>query len=197
MGQLTARQKQAVATKLNITEKAMALIKEYGFDAVKITDICKSADISVGAFYHYFESKEKIIEHAYMKVDLLVEERVAATQYKNSSHKILTIFQYAMEAIEDLGYKFMVDSFKHVIVSPPEYSILYTRYPYDSIHKAIEKGISTGEFIGTTDPKKLAHNCMRIGRGMVFDWCLYEGSYSLADETQQLVQLLLNNYRQV
>ena len=74
MKQLNKRQRQALATKLKITEKAMELIKTYGLDSIKVTDICESANISVGAFYHYFNSKQDLIENAYMKIDLLVEK---------------------------------------------------------------------------------------------------------------------------
>ena len=123
MKQLTSRQKQAMVTKLKITEKAMELIKIHGFDSVKITDICEGANISTGAFYHYFQSKEKIIENAYMKIDLLVEESVESIQYDSSYDKILKIFQMAMKSMEDLGYKFMADIFKHSITSPSKYLI--------------------------------------------------------------------------
>ena len=195
MKQLTSRQKQAMVTKLKITEKAMELIKIHGFDSVKITDICEGANISTGAFYHYFQSKEKIIENAYMKIDLLVEESVEAIQYDSSYDKILKIFQMAMKSMEDLGYKFMADIFKHSITSPSKYLIEATRYPYDAIRKAIEKGVSSGEFLPTTDATKLSWDCMRIGRGMVFDWCFYEGSYSLPEQTEKLVKVFLEGFR--
>ncbi|MBU3194813.1 TetR/AcrR family transcriptional regulator [Clostridium algidicarnis] len=194
MKQLTSRQKQAMVTKLKITEKAMELIKIHGFDAVKISDICEGANISTGAFYHYFQSKENIIENAYMKIDLLVEERVESLQYDNSYDKILKIFQIAMESFEDLGYKFMADIFKHSITSPSKYSIESTRYPYDAIRKAIEKGVASGEFLSTTDATKLSWDCMRIGRGMVFDWCFYEGGYSLQEETEKLIKVFLQSF---
>ncbi|MBU5591574.1 TetR/AcrR family transcriptional regulator [Clostridium sp. MSJ-4] len=195
MKQLTSRQNQAKATKLKITEKAMELIKIHGFDSVRITDICESANISTGAFYHYFQSKEKIIENAYMKIDLLVEESVESIQYNSSYDKILEIFKQAMKSIEELGYKFMADIFKHSISSPSKYSIEATRYPYDAIRKAIEKGVSSGEFLPTTDSIQLSWDCMRIGRGMVFDWCFYEGSYSLPEETEKVVKVFLKGFK--
>lgn len=194
MEELNHRQKQALATKLKITETAMELIKIHGFDSIKVTDICESANISVGTFYHYFESKESLIENAYMKIDLLVEEHVEGRQYNNSYDKIIEIFQQAMKSIEDLGYKFMADVFKHIVVNPPKYSILETRYPYRSIRKTIEEGIASSEFLPTTNATELAHDCMRIGRGLVFDWCLYEGSYSLTEETNRLTKSLLNDF---
>ncbi len=194
MNQLNKRQKQALATKLNITEKAMELIKTHGLDSVKVTDICESANISVGTFYHHFNSKEDLIENAYMKIDLLVEKNVEGLQYDSSYDKIIEIFRQAMKSIEELGYKFMADIFKHIVIRPPKYSILGTRYPYNAIKKAIEEGINSGEFISTTNAAELSHDCMRIGRGLIFDWCLYEGNYSLSQETERLARILLNDF---
>lgn len=194
MKQLNKRQRQALATKLKITEKAMELIKTYGLDSIKVTDICESANISVGAFYHYFNSKQDLIENAYMKIDLLVEKNVEGLQYDSSYDKVIEIFRQAMKNIEELGYKFMSDIFKHIVIHPPKYSILGTRYPYNAIRKSIEEGIKSGEFIPSTNAAELSHDCMRIGRGLIFDWCLYEGSYSLSQETERLVRILLNDF---
>jgi hypothetical protein len=33
---------------------------------------------------------------------------------------------------------------------------------------------------------------MKIGRGTVFDWCLYEGEYDLISETEELVKAYLD-----
>lgn len=54
---LTKRKKQAMETKNRIFETAMELFAKKGYKDIKIEDICRLADVSVGAFYHYFPSK--------------------------------------------------------------------------------------------------------------------------------------------
>lgn len=192
MKDLNMRQKQAVNTKRRITKVAMELIKNKGLDNIKITDICESADISVGSFYYHFESKDSVIENAYQNVDTSVEEIVEEMDFKNLSEKILVIFEEANKNISNLGYKFMVDIFKFIISNPIKYSIENSRYPYNAIEKAIEEGIKKGEFKKDIDPVEASHAFMKIGRGTVFDWCLYKGEYDLIEETEKIVKAYLS-----
>ena len=52
----TSRQLQAEQTKAHLLEVALRLVREQGFDNVKIGDICKEAGVSTGAFYHHLTS---------------------------------------------------------------------------------------------------------------------------------------------
>lgn len=74
MKEMNSRQKQAIETKLKITSAAMELFSNGNFNEVKIADICKKAECSVGLFYHYFESKEDIIREGYAGIDTLIQE---------------------------------------------------------------------------------------------------------------------------
>ncbi len=195
MKKLTDRQKQAISTKLKITEKAMELFKNKGFEAVKIKDICDSANISVGAFYHYFESKEKMIENAYKQIDMVVAENASTIEYDTQSEKILKMFEKANIFMEKLGWRFIADSYKHIITSNNKYTLSVTRYPYVSIREAFEEGIKNGEFSSNCDAYEASKVCMRTGRGIVFDWCLQEGSYSLSKEIEKAIIMYLKNFK--
>ena len=53
--------KKGRSTKARIFDAAVALIKERGYEATSIPDICLKAEISTGAFYHHFRSKQDIL----------------------------------------------------------------------------------------------------------------------------------------
>lgn len=48
-------------TRTQILETALALFRERGFDATTIRDIATAAELSLGAAYYYFPSKEAIV----------------------------------------------------------------------------------------------------------------------------------------
>ncbi|MCI6275337.1 MAG: TetR/AcrR family transcriptional regulator [Clostridium sp.] len=194
MKELTARQRQAINTKLKITEKAMELFTKNGFESVKIKDICESANISVGAFYHYFDSKENIIVNAYKEIDIIVEEELSEIEYTTQTDRILKLFEKANGIIENLGFKFIADSYRHIITADNKYTLSIERYPYIIIREAFNEGRKTGEFSSECDPYEAAMISMRIGRGMVFDWCLNDGKYSLVDESRKAILMYLKNY---
>lgn len=43
-----------------LMDKALELFASKGFEATSVHEICKSAGVSKGAFYHYFETKQKL-----------------------------------------------------------------------------------------------------------------------------------------
>ena len=57
----TSRTLQAEQTKKMLLEVAVKLMGKHGYDNVKIEDICKESNVSVGAFYHHMKNKAGII----------------------------------------------------------------------------------------------------------------------------------------
>lgn len=46
--------------RIRLLEAARDLIREKGFAATTVDDLCKAADVTKGAFFHHFESKEAL-----------------------------------------------------------------------------------------------------------------------------------------
>ncbi len=64
---LTKRQQQYLETMDSIRSAVDKLVAEIGFDSMRIQDICGEAGISVGAFYHYFASKNAVFVDRYRR----------------------------------------------------------------------------------------------------------------------------------
>ena len=58
---LTNRDLQALETEKKVTDMAMKLVREHGYDRVTISQICKACDVAKGTFYSYFTSKKDIL----------------------------------------------------------------------------------------------------------------------------------------
>jgi AcrR family transcriptional regulator len=56
------REEQKEQRKKQIMSVALDLFVKKGYAATKISDIAKAANMSVGLLFHYFESKEKLLE---------------------------------------------------------------------------------------------------------------------------------------
>ena len=59
---MTARDEQKEQRRQLIIDKAIELFAKKGYAETKIGDIAAAADMSVGLMFHYFESKEKLLE---------------------------------------------------------------------------------------------------------------------------------------
>jgi AcrR family transcriptional regulator len=55
------RQRKRQQTRERLTQVAMALFLERGFEATTLDDIAAAADISRRSFFHYFASKEDVV----------------------------------------------------------------------------------------------------------------------------------------
>ena len=52
-------------TRRHLLETSLALFREKGFEATTIRDIARASDLSLGAAYYYFKSKEAIVAAYY------------------------------------------------------------------------------------------------------------------------------------
>jgi AcrR family transcriptional regulator len=51
-----------------IIQAALKLVTEKGYFNTSIADICKQADVSTGTIYHYFKTKESIVDALFQEV---------------------------------------------------------------------------------------------------------------------------------
>lgn len=65
MEQKKSRKEKAADTKKKIFETAAGLIKQKGYAAVTVSEICRTAGLAKGSFYVYYQSKEDIVRESY------------------------------------------------------------------------------------------------------------------------------------
>ncbi|MGL5651118.1 MAG: TetR/AcrR family transcriptional regulator [Paraclostridium sp.] len=195
MKKLTNRQKQAIATKLRITQVATELFKLNGFDSVKIQDICQAAEISIGAFYHHFKSKSEIINTAYEQVDILVLDRLETKDLDSNLDKLLFLLVEGAVVMEELGWVFVSEIYKNLLSIESKYSTKPDRYIALEVRSIIEDSLKSGELNSSISSFDLTMIIMRISRGTIFDWCLHEGSYDLKSRMEFELNLLLSNFK--
>ncbi len=194
MRKLTNRQKQAIATKLKITETSIALFKEKGFDNVKIQDICLAADISVGAFYHHFKSKSQIITTAFIQIDSLIRENLESKIFASHLDKLRALSIEGSSLVEELGWSFVSEAYKNLISNDKKYTFVDYQYVGYEFKRCIEMALKNGEIKDNVDPDLLVKTLLRLSRGAIFDWCLHKGDYPLKDQILYDINLILKVY---
>ena len=88
--------------KMAFLETALKLFNEKGYEKTTINDIIKTMGVSKGAFYHYFASKEDVIEHIsdnYAERVLRMTGQLADRKDLKAVEKINQLFQIVQ------GYK--------------------------------------------------------------------------------------------
>lgn len=186
--EMTSRQKQAIQTKKRIYEAALQIMQKHGFENATIEQICKKAKVSVGSFYNYFNSKHDVLSMIYESVDIYYQD-VVAPEIENLGleDQIVTFFShYARYAVKN-----GLDFTRH-LYSNSENKLFLNRDRF--MHQLLHSILLASEEKRKLTPMPLdeiEQFCFILSRGIVNDWCLYDGSYDLEEKMAQSFRLIL------
>ena len=143
-------QQRSEETRGRITEAAIKLFSERGFDASSVDDICAEAGVSKGAFYHHFESKQALflalLDGWLRTIDSAIEaslDRTAPETFLAMTEAFPYIFQTAGRGLP-MFLEFWLQASRDEKIWQASIA------PYRRYHKyftsLIEKGVQEGSF---------------------------------------------------
>jgi AcrR family transcriptional regulator len=147
----------AVDKRRQILDAAIRVFARQGFHATRVADIADEAGVAYGLVYHYFESKEKVLNELFSERWALL---LAAIDEAHATAELTP--RGKLEAVAG----FIIDSYRHdpelmkviiVEVTRAANSFGRTHLPeirraYESIARIVEEGQEAGAFRGEVDP---------------------------------------------
>ncbi|WP_313339817.1 TetR/AcrR family transcriptional regulator [Sedimentibacter sp.] len=101
--------------KQHILNVAMELFYEKGYDNTSINAIIENVGVSKGAFYHYFKSKEDVLEAVagrHIEVEITITKKAAEERYLNALEKINKVFNEVLtHKVLDMGERQKISKF--------------------------------------------------------------------------------------
>lgn len=189
---------EKVSAKQKIIDTAFKLFLEQGYNNTTVNQIIKESETSRGAFYHHFEGKEEVLfSMAYYFDADYTNWLDSIDKDMPPLKKLLNLNYFIMENIENSPYRpllailyglqVMTKGKRHIINPEREY--------YKIIRKILKEAIDKGDVkYGYTDIN-LAHWYAILERGLTFDWCLNQGSYSLIEHGQILISSFIDKIK--
>ena len=83
--------------------------------------------------------------------------------------------------MEELGWVFVGEIYKHLISLEGKYSTNPDRHITLLVKDIVEDALNAGELDNSISSADLTLIIMRISRGAIFDWCLFQGSYQISN----------------
>ncbi|SFC47488.1 TetR/AcrR family transcriptional regulator [Clostridium uliginosum] len=192
MAQLTKRQIQAINTKGKIYNIATELMQKKGYDNITIQNICEKAGVSVGTFYHYFESKNDILIELYKKADDFFYDNVKSKLSSTDTiDKIIEYFDHYAEYNEKTG----IDMMKQLYNSNNKMFVTEGRHMQTILDEIINEGQEKNEIKKEMSPQDITRYIFVLMRGVVYDWCLHDGEYNLKEEMQNTLTRLIKIFK--
>lgn len=170
--------------KEEIKTAAWELFYEKGYEETTVNDIIKKANTSKGGFYYYFKAKDELLHSLYSFFDREYEKF-----YENMDRNLNSLIQ-----LKQLSQ--YVSYFIEGNVSPGLLAALYQsqlaqkrqdcflnpdRYYIQLVKKIITEGQEKKEIRDDITVDELAHHVLLLERGIIMDWCVQDGKFSLGD----------------
>ncbi|MBQ1490180.1 MAG: TetR/AcrR family transcriptional regulator [Eubacterium sp.] len=181
-------------TKSRIVSTAWQLFYQYGYDNTTINDIVEASHTSKGSFYHYFESKDALLGSlSYLfdeKYDELQETLDASL---DPLEKLTQMNRELFLMIENtVSVTLLAQLFSTQLVTKGEKHLLEPdRTYYRLLRQIVIEGQQKGYFRDDLSVNDIIRAYAMFERGMMYDWCLSSGNYSLYQYSSQLLPLFL------
>lgn len=191
MGKTASKHKQGTQTRWEISHIAMDLFSSVGYEATTIQDICEKADVSVGAFYYYYQSKEDILYDLYKKMDEGLAAHFWNAQFDDPVRGILEVQAYLANALQARGVRIPAQIFKNELTAHVRYILNKDRVYCQLIFRLVTEAAARGQFNPIYSAQSITDAIFRLSRGVVYDWCLHDGGYDLGKQLQTDTRFVL------
>ena len=183
---LSKQQVKSNETRQKLLKAVDKLMKQYTYDSLTVRNICDMANVSIGSFYHHFQTKENLLS-IYLEEDyreFLKEyfKKEKSLEEYDVIQKIIEIFKAIPAHCFEKGYEF-VSSFqstknKGLLPSPKE-NYMNTAVFSPFFHQTVEilnQGKQEKILIEDVDTTKVAYDLCVLCHGFLYNWCVSEGA---------------------
>ncbi|HHZ01320.1 MAG TPA: TetR/AcrR family transcriptional regulator [Tissierellia bacterium] len=171
---LTNRDLQALETERKVTDMAMKLVREYGYDQVTISQICNACGVAKGTFYSYFNSKKDIL----IKLTSRFNKELSQLFIYDEDLSAVTLYQNAVTAylnyVKKDGHDFTKSYVKAMIDEElaTENTKTSIELQKEFIDKVLSKGIRDGDFQLNMSYDDFFEIFSAALMGVLTQWCM-------------------------
>ena len=196
---MNIRTRRAQQTKQKILETAIEMFNEKGFNNVTVDEIVEKTETSKGAFYTHFRSKHDIFLEKFKEIDQYYIEEVypSLDSYPTPTEKLTHFFTMQMSYIEnDLGWDVVRTIYEQELNTDRKSFFLNKDRPlYKYLRELCLEGQRLNEFRTDLNVEQLMKVIMRNMRGILYDWSIHQGEFSLIEEQKDLVKVIVSGIR--
>jgi AcrR family transcriptional regulator len=137
----TERQRQR--TRRQLLDAGRSLIAAKGVAGLRIQEITETADVALGSFYNYFESKDEFLE-AIITESL---SELAATTIGTASDTNDPAEVVALAHLRVIELAYTEPDFARLVANIGHSEVLFGRALHPYAREAVERGITSGRFV--------------------------------------------------
>ena len=185
-------------TKARIVNAAWRLFYEQGYENTTVEDIIFESETSKGSFYHYFDGKDALLSSLSVLFDERYEELMRRGDLPENSLELLQYLNRNLfETIENtVSIDLLSRLFSSQLVTRGEKHLLdRSRTYYKLLRRIVTEGQAKGEIRADFSASEVMRAYAMFERGLMYDWCLSGGEYSLPNYADRMMPMFLNGFR--
>ena len=190
--------KKSNYTKSRIVKAAWKLFYEQGYDDTTVDEIIAESGTSKGSFYHYFEGKDALLSSlSYMFDEKYSEIKESLDNTQNSFDKLLYMNEVLFDMIDnEINIDLLARLYSSQLVTKGDKHMLdYNREYYKLLRKVISEGQDRGEITSEMSVNDIVKLYAMCERGLMYDWCIRNGEYSLKKYAKEVMPMLLSGLK--
>lgn len=192
----TSRQIQAEETKRQILLCYLEMIREKPIDDIKISELCKKANISVGTYYYYYKNKENIIRDIYYHIDNRFDKIYQSLSAKSYTERIQEYLTHTGdEALNYFGLQATTTIYQLQMNVEGDFFMDTTRPFSLNLIKLLTSAIEAGELPAGINIQSTVLELLSIFRGIVYSWCLLKGEFNIVETISTVVAAYMQNLK--
>lgn len=192
------KKKNSKNTKGKIVSAAWQLFYEQGYDNTTVEEIVDASGTSRGSFYHYFDGKAALLSSLSYLFDEKYDELAESMNPDLSSIEKLNLMNQELFLMIDntVSVDLLSQLFATQLITNGERHMMSpNRTYYKLLRQVISEGKQNGTFREEFSVNDIAKAYAMFERGLMYDWCLSGGEYSLVQYAQQMMPLFLDGFR--
>ncbi len=187
-------------TKGKIVSAAWQLFYQQGYDDTTIDEIVETSGTSRGSFYHYFTSKDDILTSLSYLFDEKYEELMEIMDPDLPPlDKLIYMNQELFLMIENtVSVSLLSQLFASQLITKGERHLLEpSRTYYKLLRQVTIEGQKQGIFKDEFSINDITKAYAVFERGLMYDWCLCNGNYSLCQYSSIMLPPFLRGFCKV
>jgi AcrR family transcriptional regulator len=190
-------QARSEETRARIVQAALKLFAANGYEATGVAEVCGAAEVSKGAFYHHFESKQAVFIELLQEWLLGLDKELGKAMTRSSSVPeglmAMASEMRGVFAATDGRLPLFLEFWQQARRDPEVWRELiapYRRYR-DYFAAIIQKGIDEGS-LPPQDPHAAAHTLVALAVGIVVQDALDPSGADWFRVTQDAIKLIIS-----
>ena len=185
-------------TRGKIVAAARELFYRQGYENTTVEEIIDASGTSRGSFYHYFDGKDALLSSLSYLFDDKYEQLMETLEPGQDAFATLLYLNRELFGMIEhtVSVELLAQMYAAQLTTRGEKHLLdRNRLYYRILRQIVREGQEKGELRRDIPSSEIVKTYALCERGLIYDWCICGGEYSLREYAARMMPLFLAHIR--